>query len=210
MVSIFEGEDQIGYSKKVIEHFENPRNVGSMEDADATAKVGSAVCGDIVKYYLKVKDNKIEDIKFQSFGCASNIATGSIITEMVKGKPIKEAKKINFKAVEEELGGLPEVKMHCSILATKALHVAVSKYEVKQGMRKIDEDFVREILQGVMDPLSGENILAVNKVEKISVEEEKITIQLSIKETSKTAEKIEKAIRDSFEGIETELEITFG
>ena len=109
------------YSEKVMDHFKNPRNVGEIEDADGVGEVGNASCGDIMKIYLKVKDDVIEDVKFQTFGCGSAIATSSMVTEMVMGKTLEEAEAVTNKAVAEALDGLPPTKMHCSNLARKSL-----------------------------------------------------------------------------------------
>lgn len=206
-MSIF--EEGSGYSSKVIEHFEDPRNLGTLEDADASAKVGSAVCGDIVKYYLKIENERIKDIKFKSYGCASNIATSSILTEIVKGKTLKEAKKVGFKDVEKELGGLPNVKMHCAVLSTNALQIAIAKYEVKKGIRRIDEAFCRKVLQGVMDPITGENIFEAKKVEAVHVKDSEVIIKLTITEASESAENIRKDIREAFEGIDVNINLHF-
>ena len=117
-----------GYSTKVMEHFANPRNVGEIPDADGIGKVGNPVCGDIMNMYIKVKDNVITDVKFKTFGCGAAIATSSIATEMIKGKTIDEALKLTNDAVAEALGGLPKVKMHCSVLAEQAVRSAVDDY----------------------------------------------------------------------------------
>lgn len=208
-MSIF-GKD-LGYSEKVIEHFEHPRNLGTIEDADASAKVGSAICGDIVKYFIKVDktENRIKDIKFKSYGCASNIAASSILTEMVKDKTLEEAKQINFKDVERELGGLPVVKAHCAVLSTQALRVAIAKYEAKHGMRKIDEGFCRTLLQGVMDPITGENILEEGKVEGINVAKGTVTISLSVSKAAESAEIIKKDIKEAFKDVDLHVDVTF-
>ncbi len=116
------------YSDLVMEHFMNPRNVGYIEDADGVGKAGNPVCGDIMEITIKVKDSRIEDIKFRTLGCAAAIATSSIATEMVKGKTLEEAKKLSHKAVAEALGGLPPIKMHCSNLAAEAIHAAIEDY----------------------------------------------------------------------------------
>ena len=121
------------YSEKVMEHFRNPRNVGEIEDADGIGEVGNAACGDIMKIYLKVKDDIIEDVKFQTFGCGSAIATSRMVTEMVMGKTLEEAEKVTNKAVAEALDGLPPTKMHCSNLAADALHDAIKNYREKKG-----------------------------------------------------------------------------
>jgi len=120
------------YTEEVMENFSNPKNVGEIEDADGIGQVGNTTCGDIMKIYIKVKDNIIEDIKFKTFGCGAAIATSSKATELVKGKTIEEAEKLTNKAVAEALGGLPGPKMHCSNLAADALHKAIEDYKEKQ------------------------------------------------------------------------------
>ena len=127
---------QVGYSKKVLEHFMNPRNVGSIEDADGYGKVGNPVCGDLMEMYIKVKDDHITDIKFKTFGCGSAIATSSMVTELAKGKHVDEALKLTRNDVADELDGLPPVKMHCSNLAADALHAAIKDYKKKKGETK--------------------------------------------------------------------------
>ncbi|MDH7601141.1 MAG: Fe-S cluster assembly scaffold protein NifU [Armatimonadota bacterium] len=117
-----------GYSSKVMEHFANPRNVGEIPDADGVGKVGNPVCGDIMNMYIKVKDGVITDAKFKTFGCGAAIATSSMATEMIKGKTIEEALKLTNEAVAEALGGLPKVKMHCSVLAEQAVRSAIDDY----------------------------------------------------------------------------------
>lgn len=119
------------YNEKVMEHFKNPKNVGEIEDADGIGKVGNPVCGDVMCIYIKVKDNRITDIKFKTFGCVSAIATTSMLTELAKGKTLDEAKKITRDDVANSLGGLPTVKMHCSNLAADALKDAIRDYEEK-------------------------------------------------------------------------------
>ncbi len=116
------------YSEKVMDHFSNPRNVGELKEADGIGEVGNAKCGDIMKVYLKVENNIIEDVKFQTFGCGAAIATSSMVTEMVKGKTLDEALKVSNEAVAEALDGLPPVKMHCSNLAADAVHAAIKDY----------------------------------------------------------------------------------
>ncbi len=120
------------YSKQVMDHFTNPRNVGEISDADGTGTKGNPVCGDVMKIFIKVKDNKIVDAKFQTFGCGAAIAVSSIITEMVKGKTLDEALEISKEIVAEELGGLPPQKMHCSNLGADALHQAIDDYRQKK------------------------------------------------------------------------------
>lgn len=124
------------YSDKLIEHFRNPRNMGRMENPDGVGKVGNPVCGDVMYLYLKIKDNRIEDIKFETFGCAAAIGTSSMITEMAKGKTLDEAMKITKKDVADAVDGLPPIKMHCSVLAADALHAAIEDYLKKKGGKK--------------------------------------------------------------------------
>ena len=126
------------YSEKVMEHFSNPRNVGEIENADGVGTVGNAKCGDIMKMFLEVEDGVIKDVKFKTFGCGAAIATSSMATEMIKGKTLKEALKLTNKAVAEALDGLPEVKMHCSLLAEEAVKAAIDDYLKKQPEVKID------------------------------------------------------------------------
>ena len=123
------------YSAKVMEHFAAPHNVGILEDANGVGEVGNAKCGDIMKMYLKINDEEIiEDVKFQTFGCASAIATSSIATDLIKGKPLSEALKLTNKAVVEALDGLPAVKVHCSVLAEQAVRAAVKDYYDRKGI----------------------------------------------------------------------------
>ncbi|MDP2927971.1 MAG: Fe-S cluster assembly scaffold protein NifU [Candidatus Omnitrophota bacterium] len=125
--------EQLPYSEKVMEHFTNPRNMGEIPDASGVGTVGNAICGDIMKMFLKIENNIIVDIKFKTFGCGAAIATSSMVTEMVKGKSITEALKITNKTVAEALGGLPAIKIHCSVLAEEALRSALKDYYTKQG-----------------------------------------------------------------------------
>jgi nitrogen fixation NifU-like protein len=120
------------YSEKVLDHFRNPRNVGEIDDADGVGSVGNPVCGDMMSIYIKVKDDKIDDIKFRTFGCGAAIATTSMTTELAKGKTLDEAMEITRQDVADELGGLPPVKMHCSNLAADALHEAIEDYRGKK------------------------------------------------------------------------------
>jgi nitrogen fixation NifU-like protein len=120
------------YSEKVMDHFRNPRNVGVIEDANGIGEVGNAKCGDIMKMYLKIEDDIIKDVKFETFGCGSAIASSSMATELIKGKPLEEAKKLTNKAVAEALDGLPDYKMHCSVLAQEAIEAAIDDYNSRQ------------------------------------------------------------------------------
>ena len=122
------------YSDKVMDHFTNPRNVGIIEDADGVGEVGNARCGDIMKIYLKINNGIIEDVKFKTFGCGSAIASSSMATEMIKGKPLSQALELTNKAVAEALDGLPAHKMHCSVLAEEAIRSAIKDYYDKNGI----------------------------------------------------------------------------
>ena len=122
------------YSEKVMDHFRNPRNVGIIEDADGVGEVGNTVCGDIMKIYLKIRDGVIEDVKFNTFGCGSAIASSSMATEMIKGKPVAEALELTNKAVAEALDGLPAHKIHCSVLAEQSIKMAIADYYRRQGV----------------------------------------------------------------------------
>ncbi|MDR9459145.1 MAG: Fe-S cluster assembly scaffold protein NifU [Dehalococcoidia bacterium] len=123
------------YSEQVMEHFKNPRNVGEIENPDGIGHVGNAVCGDVMELYIRVEDGIIVDAKFKTFGCGAAIATSSMVTELVKGKKVEEALKISNRAVAEALGGLPSIKMHCSVLAEEALKSAIDDYlnKLKRG-----------------------------------------------------------------------------
>ena len=124
------------YSEKVMDHFRNPRNVGTIEDADGIGEVGNAKCGDIMKMYLKIDDDTISDVKFETFGCGSAIASSSMATELIKGKPVSEAMQLTNKAVAEALDGLPDYKMHCSVLAEEAIQSALDDYFSKHPEKK--------------------------------------------------------------------------
>lgn len=119
------------YNEKVMQHFMNPQNVGDIKDADGIGEVGNPVCGDMMTFYIKVKDNKLEDVKFKTFGCGAAIAVSSMVSQIAKGKTLEEALKITNKDVAEELGGLPKNKMHCSNLGADALHAAIKDYMKK-------------------------------------------------------------------------------
>jgi nitrogen fixation NifU-like protein len=127
------------YTQKVMEHFKNPRNMGEIPDADGVGTVGNPVCGDLMTIYIKVKDDRLEDIKFKTFGCGSAIATSSMITELAKGKTLEEGLKITRGNVADELGGLPPVKMHCSNLAADALHAAIEDYYKRQKAKEVNK-----------------------------------------------------------------------
>ena len=127
------------YSEKVMDHFRNPRNVGVIEDADGVGEVGNAKCGDIMKMYLKIEDDVVQDVKFETFGCGSAIASSSMATELIKGKPLSEVKQLTNKAVAEALDGLPAYKMHCSVLAEEAIQSALEDYYSRHPDKKPEE-----------------------------------------------------------------------
>ncbi len=126
--------EQLPYNEKVMDHFMNPRNVGEIPDASGVGNVGNPVCGDVMRMYLKIENNVIVDAKFKTFGCGAAISTSSMVTEMVKGKTIEDALKVTNRAVAEALGGLPSVKMHCSVLAEEALRSALKDYYKRLGI----------------------------------------------------------------------------
>lgn len=134
------------YSEKVMDHFTNPRNAGEIPDADGVGEIGNAKCGDIMKMYIKVKDGRIADVKFKTFGCGSAIATSSIATEMIMGQTLEDALKLSNKAVVEALDGLPAHKIHCSVLAEQAIKAAIADYYTRQGIDPTP------IVGKVMDP----------------------------------------------------------
>jgi len=200
---------KLPYSKKVLEHFRNPRNVGEIEDPDGKAVEGSPACGDMVQLTLKVdeKTKKITDIKFKSYGCASNIATGSIITELAKGKTIDEAKKISWKTAAEELGGLPPVKAHCSVLAVSSLREAIRNYEERHGiiqeMEPTTVEVVRRRLKHVMNPLTGLDVIRTNLITGIKVTDEEdgkiVEITVDLQEDHQFANNVKEEIKEKIE-----------
>ncbi len=186
------------YNDIVLEHFKNPRNIGKIEDADGKATEGSPACGDMVSLYIKVEPETkvITDIKFESYGCASNIATGSIITELSKGKTIDEAKKITWKEASDALGGLPAIKVHCSVLAVEALRSAILNYEEKHGLIKervkTTEEIVRKRLKKVMNPIKGLDMVASNLVKEVEVKDGAVRIVIDLPENHQFANAIKE------------------
>jgi len=202
------------YSPKLIELFQNPKNVGEIENPDAKATEGSLACGDMITVYLKIdKDShKITDVKFRSYGCAANIATCSMMTEEVKGKTIEEAKKLTFKQIAEMLGGLPPVKMHCAVLSIDGLRSAIRAYEERHGLveiPKIDESFVRSKLRHVMNPKLGRDIVSTGMVSKIKVEDGKVEIELEISKDEEFRDYILEEVKERLENLPniTELKV---
>lgn len=131
------------YNEKVIEHYSNPRNVGEIPDASGVGEVGNPVCGDIMKMYLKIENGIITDVKFKTFGCGAAIATSSVSTELIKGKTVEDASKLTNKEVVNELGGLPPVKLHCSVLAEEAIKSAIADYYRKEG-KLTEEEIIKK------------------------------------------------------------------
>ena len=193
------------YTDTVLDHFRNPRNVGKIENADGQATEGSPACGDMVSVSIKVdeKTKKISDIKFESYGCASNIATASIITELAKGKTLKQAKSITWKQASEELGGLPAVKAHCSVLAVEGLRAAIQNYEEKHGLVtervKTTVDGVRKRLKKVMNPLMGLDMVSTNLVEEIQVEDGVVRIAIAMPQNHQFSANIREEIKEKIE-----------
>ena len=195
------------YNDIVLEHFKNPRNIGQIEDADGKATEGSPACGDMVSLYLKVDPvtKVITDIKFESYGCASNIATGSIITELAKGKTIDEAKKITWKEASEALGGLPSIKVHCSVLAVEALRSAILNYEEKHGLIKekvaTTEEIVRKRLKKVMNPIKGLDMVASNLVKEVEVKDGTVRVVIDLPENHQFANAIKDEALEKIESL---------
>ena len=192
------------YSQKVLDHFMNPHNVGKLENPDAQATEGSPACGDQVTLHLKVNpDTKvIEDIKFQSYGCASNIATGSIITDMAIGKTIEEAKDIHWKDAAAELDGLPPQKMHCSVLAVDTLHAAIRNYEESHGMAEredFDKQAIVDELRKVIYPKVGEDIVTLKMVKYVGFEDGVATIDLEVPSFDPYRDNVKEEIEEHLE-----------
>ncbi len=205
------------YNEKVLEHFRHPRNVGKIEDADGKAMEGSPACGDMVSVQIKVneKTKRIQDIKFESYGCASNIATGSIITELAKGKTLKEAKRISWKQASDELGGLPAIKTHCSVLAVEGLRSAIRNYEEKNGLvtdkTPTTIETIEKRLRKVMNPLSGLDLVGTNLIKKIELKEGVAKIDVDLPENHQFANAIKEEIMEKVESLHDikKLSITF-
>jgi NifU-like protein involved in Fe-S cluster formation len=208
----------IEYTKKVIQHFQKPKNVGEIKNADGKSLEGNPACGDMVGITLKIdkKSTKIKDIKFKSYGCASNIATASIVTEIAKGKTIEEAKSINWKNVADELGGLPTIKMHCSVLAVDTLKSAIRDYERRNGLLKEDVDVLnrdnlRDKLKSVVNPSTGADIISSNMVKSYDVKDGIVHISLKICKDYEYAENLNEEIDEHvsvMKGFKS-LEITY-
>jgi len=192
------------YSQKVLDHFMHPHNVGKMENPDASATEGSPACGDQVTVYLKVDANKktIEDVSFLSYGCASNIATASIITDLAKGKTLDEAKKITWKDAMEALDGLPPVKVHCSVLAADTLQTAISNYEIAKGLKAVP-NFTKETivdeLKKIIYPQVGEDIVTLKMVKYVGFTNGEVIIDLNIAAFDTWRNNVVEEIREHLE-----------
>ena len=193
------------YTDIVLEHFRHPRNVGKIENPDGKATEGSPACGDMVSVYIKVepKTNTIADVKFESYGCASNIATGSIITELAKGKTLDEAKNITWKEASEALGGLPKIKAHCSVLAVEGLRSAIQNYEERHGLVKEKKpttvEVVRQRLRKVVNPLTGLNVVRTNLVQDIEVKDGTVRVLVDLPRDHQFANNIEDEVLEKIE-----------
>ena len=189
------------YSQKVLDHFMHPHNVGKMENPDAVATEGSPACGDQVTVYLKVDDKTktITDISFLSYGCASNIATASIITDMAKGKTLDEAKKITWRDAMDALDGLPPVKVHCSVLAADTLQSAISNYEIAHNLKEVPnfgKATIEEELKKIIYPQVGEDIISLKMVKYIGFQDGEVTIDMNIMKFDQWRENIAEEIRE--------------
>ena len=193
------------YSAKVMEHFKNPQNVGRMENPDAKALEGSPACGDMVAVYLRIDEEskRIEDIKFESYGCASNIATGSIITELAKGRTLEEAKQISWQQASDELGGLPAIKTHCSVLAVDGLRAAIQNYEERHGLIKEHRPTtvaeVRRRLKRVMNPVVGLDLVRTKLVKTIALEDGIVRVELDLPADHQFASNMREEILEKIE-----------
>ena len=193
------------YSDIVMEHFRHPQNVGRIEEPDAKSVEGSPACGDMVAVYLKVdaESHQITDIKFESYGCASNIATGSIITELAKGKTLEEAKRITWKEASEELGGLPAIKTHCSVLAVDGLRAAIENYEERHGLIKertpTTIETVSKRLKRVMNPVVGLDVVRTKLVQEIDLVDGTARVVLDLPSDHQFAANIREEIVEKIE-----------
>jgi NifU-like protein involved in Fe-S cluster formation/metal-sulfur cluster biosynthetic enzyme len=193
------------YNEIVLEHFKHPHNVGELEDPDGKAIEGSPACGDMVSVTIKVdpEKNTIDDIRFQSYGCASNIATGSIITDLAKGKTLDEAKKVSWKDASDELGGLPPIKAHCSVLAVEGLRAAIRDYEERNGLVTEREPTtvktLEKRLKHVMNPLMGLDIVRTDLVKDLSFEGGIVKIVVDLDESHQFATAIKNDIVEKIE-----------
>ncbi|MDD3562534.1 MAG: iron-sulfur cluster assembly scaffold protein [Candidatus Cloacimonetes bacterium] len=189
------------YSQKVLDHFMHPHNVGKMENPDATATEGSPSCGDQVTIFLKIdKDSKIiEDVSFLSYGCASNIATASIITDLAKGKSLEDAKKISYEDAMEALDGLPPVKVHCSVLAADTLQTAISNYEIAHGLKEVPnfgKETILAELKKIIYPQVGTDIVTLKMVKYVGFSDGEVLIDMNMMSFDSWRENVAEEIHE--------------
>lgn len=190
------------YNEKVLEHFRHPRNVGKIDDPDGKAMEGSPACGDMVAVYIKVDPDteRITDVKFESYGCASNIATGSIITELAKGKTLDEAERITWKQASDALGGLPPIKTHCSVLAVEGLRSAIRNYEERHGIFKKKEpstvEAIQQRLKHVMNPLTGLDLVRTNLIKEMDIKDGTVRVLVDLPAEHQFAPAIKEDIEE--------------
>ena len=189
------------YTEKVLDHFMNPRNIGKLDDANAVASEGSPACGDQVNFYLKINKDTfiIEEIKFLSYGCASNIATASKTSEIVKGKSIEDAKQLTWKTITDELGGLPPTKVHCSVLAVDTLKKAINNFEIANGLKEpeaLNKQAIIDELKSVIYSQAGEDIVTLKMLKYLSFEDGVVTIELDMPKFCTHKDNVVEEIRE--------------
>jgi NifU-like protein involved in Fe-S cluster formation len=204
------------YSDTVLEHFRHPHNVGKITDADGKATEGSPACGDMVAVYIKVDEEsgRISDIKFESYGCASNIATGSIITELAMGKTLDDARKITWKQAADALGGLPAIKAHCSVLAIEGLRSAIQNYEERHGLVKERKpttvEVVRRRLRKVVSPITGLSVVRSSMVDSIEVKDGTVRVVLDLPADHQFAPAMKQEVLEKVEPLWDVREVVVG
>jgi len=199
----------IKYTQAVIEHFTHPQNVGELENPDASATEGSPACGDMVTFTIKVNPDThvIEDVKFRSYGCASNIATASMATVLSKGKTIEEVKNFHPKVIAEKLGGLPAIKMHCSVLAVNGLKAAIKQWEIAHGLAEeeeivCNEQTIRQLLKGVINPETGRSIVSMGMVNYIQIDGGRVFVEINMQDTDEMyAENIREEVEEKLQSM---------
>jgi len=205
----------IKYTPTVIEHFTHPQNVGELENPDASATEGSPACGDMVTFTVKINPEThiLEDVKFRSYGCASNIATASMATVIAKGKTIEEVKNFHPKIIAEKLGGLPAIKMHCSVLAVNGLKAAIKQWEVAHGLAEeeeiiCNETTIRQLLKGVINPNTGRSIVSMGMVSYIQVDGGRVFVEINMQDTDEMySENIREEVEEKLESMKCIQEI---
>jgi len=210
----FEVSDEwkrIGYTKLVLDHFRNPRNVGVIENPTVSVRVGSVACGDMIKMYMTIEDDIIKDVKYQSYGCAANIATASITSEIIKGKHVDEVKNFKFEDIVRALGGLPRTKYHCAVLTDQAVKACIAKYEVIKGRRKLTEGLIRILLSGVIDPMTGDGAMNENVLRIVKFDEKRRELILEIDGSpEEDADRdIEEQAREALNGLDLSIRFKY-